>query len=363
MSNVKQFQPEMVQILNEKGAANEAILSELNLTNDMLQTMYYWLLKGRVSDKKFLKLQRQGRIGTYGSFLGQEAAQVGSALAMEEQDWVVPSYRETVVSMIRGLEIKQYVKAFKGFLGAMKGPKEINLFPTQVIIGGQIPQAVGFAWAHKLRKENRVTTCYFGDGATSEGDFHEGLNFASVYKVPVVFYCQNNQWAISVPIEKQMASETIAQKAIAYGMKGVRVDGNDVLACYQVSKMANDRARNGEGPTLIEAVTYRQGSHTTADDWTKYRSKEEVELWTTQRDPLVRYEKFLQDRGLWSSEHKETLTAQFENEIEEALAEVEKLSPPPSYEAFDYVYDQPHPQLLMQKEELKNRIQSKGGMH
>lgn len=360
MSNTKQFQHEMVQILNEKGEANEGALSELNINDDMLQTMYFWLLKGRVFDHKFLKLQRQGRIGTYGSFLGQEAAQVGSALAMEEQDWVVPSYRETVVSMIRGLGISHFVKSFKGFLGAMKGTEELNLFPTQVIIGGQIPQAVGFAWGHKLKKENRVTTCYFGDGATSEGDFHEGLNFASVYKVPVVFYCQNNQWAISVPIEKQMASETIAQKAIAYGMKGVRVDGNDVLACYQVSKMAIERARNGGGPTLIEAVTYRQGSHTTADDWTKYRSKEEVEIWSTQKDPLVRFERFLQKRGMWSVQEKDNLTEQFENEIEEALAEVEKLSPPPSFEAFDYVYDQSHPQLLMQKEELKNRIGSRG---
>ncbi|OLO37005.1 pyruvate dehydrogenase (acetyl-transferring) E1 component subunit alpha [Alkalihalophilus pseudofirmus] len=351
----------MVQILNEEGVANEERLAELDINNDMLLTMYQWMLKGRILDKRFLNLQRQGRIATYGPFSGQEAAQVGSALSLEAQDWIVPSYRETVVSMVRGLDIKQFLMFLKGHYRGNKPPENINLFPIQVIIAGQIPQAVGCAWASKLKGENSITSCYFGDGATSQGDFHEGLNFASVYKLPIVFFCQNNQWAISVPLEKQMASETISQKAIAYGMKGVRVDGNDVLACYQVSKEAALRAKNGEGPTLIEAVTYRQGSHTTADDWTKYRNKEEVDLWVNKKDPIVRFETFLKKRGLLTNDQKETLVSQFEEEIELAVAEFEALSPPPAYEAFDFVYDEAHPQLIAQKEELKNRLDRNKG--
>lgn len=352
---------DMFQIVKENGDVNETLLSNLNLNNDTLVTMYKWMLKARLLDKRLLNLQRQGRIGTYGPYSGQEAAQVGSALAMEKQDWIAPSYRESVVSMVRGLDLKQFLKFLKGFYGGNKPPENMNLLPIQVIIAGQIPHAVGIGWASKLKGENSVTTCYFGDGATSQGDFHESLNFASVFKIPVVFFCQNNQWAISVPIEKQMASETISQKAIAYGMKGVRVDGNDVLACYQVMMEARERARRGEGPTLIEAVTFRQGSHTTADDWTKYRKKEDVELWTNQKDPIQRFEKFLNRRGLLSNEQKEMYVEEFENEIEAAIVEFESQTPPPAYEVFDHVYDQPHSQLLDQKEELKNRIESSRG--
>ncbi|WP_423798639.1 pyruvate dehydrogenase (acetyl-transferring) E1 component subunit alpha [Neobacillus sp. SAB-20_R2A] len=357
MRNTLGMKTNMIQLLNEKGEADEASLKELKIDNDLLKKMYHFMLRGKVIDKKFLNLQRQGRIGTYGSYRGQEAAQVGSALTLEKHDWIVPSYREAVVSMIHGLDLKNFLMYLKGHFGGNRPPQNMNLMPIQVIIAGQIPQAVGIAWASKLKAENSVTACYFGDGATSQGDFHEGLNFASVMKVPVVFFCQNNQWAISVPLEKQMASETISQKAVAYGMTGVRVDGNDVLACYKVTKEAVERARRGEGPTLIEAVTYRQGSHTTADDWTKYRKREEVELWVNQRDPIARFEKFLKKRGLLTDQGIQELISQFEEEVEAVIEEFEKLSPPPSYEVFDYVYDQPHPELQKQKEELKNSIQ------
>ncbi|MDQ1002912.1 pyruvate dehydrogenase E1 component alpha subunit [Neobacillus niacini] len=358
MSNTLGMKTDMIQIINENGEVDESRFKELKIDNELLKTMYHWMLKGKVIDKKFLNLQRQGRIGTYGSYRGQEAAQVGSALALEKQDWIVPSYREAVVSMVHGLDLKTFLMYLKGHFGGNRTPQDMNLMPIQVIIAGQIPQAVGIAWASKLKGENRVTACYFGDGATSQGDFHEGLNFASVMKVPAVFFCQNNQWAISVPFEKQMASETIAQKAIAYGMTGIRVDGNDVIACYQVMKEAVERAKRGEGPTLIEAVTYRQGSHTTADDWTKYRKKEEVEVWVNYRDPFIRFEKFLKKRGLLTEQQIEILVTQFEDEIEAEIAAFEKLSPPPAYEVFDHVYDHPHPELLKQKEELKNRIEA-----
>ncbi|MEH7249036.1 pyruvate dehydrogenase (acetyl-transferring) E1 component subunit alpha [Neobacillus niacini] len=360
MPKTYEVQPDMIQILNEDGEVDNDLFLKLNIDNELLLTMYEWILKGRVFDKKFINLQRQGRIGTYGSFAGQEAAQVGSALAIKKQDWIIPSYRETVVSLIHGVPLNNFLMYFRGHFGGTRPPKNVNMFPIQHIIAGQIPQAVGCSWASKLKGEDSVSTCYFGDGATSQGDFHEGLNFASVYKLPVVFFCQNNQWAISVPIEKQMGSETIAQKARAYGMKGVRVDGNDVLACYQVATEAMERARSGNGPTLIEAVTYRLGSHTTADDWTRYRSKEEVELWANKKDPLIRFESFLKQQGLFSSERKAEIVSMVEEEIETALAEFETVKPAPAYESFDFAYDKSHEDLLIQKEELKRRIKSEG---
>lgn len=347
---------EMYQIVNERGEYNEAALNDLNLNNELLQNMHYWMLKGRIMDQRFLKLHRQGRIGTYGPFSGQEAAQVGSALALSKTDWVVPSYRESLVSMIHGTSLKQFLSYLKGYFGGNRPPEDAKLFPIQVIIAGQVPHAVGCAWASKLKKEDSVTTVYFGDGATSQGDFHEGLNFAAVYNVPIVFFCQNNQWAISTPFEKQTTSETIAQKTIAYGMKGVRVDGNDVLACYQVAKEAIEKARKGEGPTLIEAVTYRRESHTTADDWTKYRSQEDVDAWV-KKDPIVRFERFLMNKGLLTTERKEEMVKQFEEEIEKAVKDFEGTPLPPAHETFDYVYEKPHPQLLKQREEFKNRLE------
>lgn len=347
---------DLYQILDEQGQADESKLSGLEMNRDLLFQMYQGILKGRLLDQRMLTLQRQGRISTYGSIQGQEAAQVGSALALDPQDWIAPTYREIAVLLTHGLDIKFLLMYMKGYFGGNRFPTNLNILPIQIMIASQIPHAVGCAWASKLKGEKQVTVCYFGDGATSEGDFHEALNFAAVFNLPVVFFCQNNQWAISVPYHKQTASRTIVQKAVAYGMRGVRVDGNDVLACYQVTKEAVNRARLGQGPTLIEALTYRLGSHTTADDWTKYRKEEEVEQWR-KKDPLVRLERFLKERQLLTDEIKENLLNRFREEIEQAVQDFEALPPPKAYEIFDYVYDKPHVLLMKQKEELQNRLE------
>lgn len=351
---------DLYQILDEEGQADGRQLSALDVNDDGLLQMYRAMLKGRLLDQRMLTLQRQGRISTYGSIQGQEAAQVGSALALDPQDWIAPTYREVAVLLARGLDIKFLLMYMKGHFGGNQFPANVNILPIQIMIASQIPHAVGCAWASKLKGEKQVTICYFGDGATSEGDFHEALNFAAVFQLPVVFFCQNNQWAISVPFHRQTASPTIVQKAVAYGMRGVRVDGNDVLACFQVTKEAVERARLGHGPTLIEALTYRLGSHTTADDWTKYRTAEEVEQWR-QKDPLDRFERFLKGRHLLSPALKEELLGQLKAEIDEAVQEFEALPPPKAYEIFDYVYDKPHGELLKQKDELQKRIEGRRG--
>jgi len=348
------------QVIDENGNCNDESYQPIN--ENLLISMYESMLKSRMLDSKLVNMQRQGRIGTYAPIRGQEAAQVGSALALQKEDWIFPSYRELAACITHGLSIQQLILYFKGHFHGGKIPNNLNIFPIQIIIAGQIPQATGCAWASKLRGEDHVTLCYFGDGATSQGDFHEGLNFASVYKIPVIFFCQNNQWAISMPIEKQMASETISQKADAYGMKGIRVDGNDVLAVYLATKEAIQRARKGEGPTLIEAVTYRQGPHSTADDPTKYRNADVVNWWSNDKDPLKRFELFLEKRGLWTPSKKEKLSSDIEEEMNIAIEEAEGIDFLPTHTALDFVYDLPHQLLNEQKNELKNRFERKRGM-
>lgn len=349
------------QLIDLDGNSNEKQISNLNLDDSDLSSMYEWMLKARQMDKKLLNMQRQGRIGTYSPFSGQEAAQIGSAMALKETDWMFPTYRDLGACIVNGIPIQQIVKYLKGHLEGSKTPENVNILPLQIIIGGQIPQAAGCAWASKLRAEKDITITYFGDGATSQGDFHEGMNFASVFNLPIVFFCQNNHWAISVPFNKQSGSETIVQKAEAYGMKGIRVDGNDVLAVYKATKEAIDRARNNEGPTLIEAVTYRQGPHTTSDDPTKYRDQEEVSEWTNEKDPLVRFERFLEKRGLLTEEKKKSLMDEFDQKILNDIKEAEETIPTTIDQVFDYVYDHSHSVLQDQKNEVAQRILAKKG--
>src|SRR5437879_6666032 len=248
-------------------------------------------------DERMVRLQRQGRIGTFAPIKGQEASQLGSVITLRATDWMVPSFRETAAMIWRGWPIEKILLFFAGYVeGGRPAPDQRDL-PITIPVGTQLPHAVGLAYAAQYRGDDAVVMAYFGDGATSEGDFHEALNFAGVWHVPVVFVCQNNQWAISVPLKKQTHSKTIAQKALAYGLPGIQVDGNDVLAVYAVAREAVDRARAGEGPTLIECVTYRLGVHTTADDPTKYRAEEEVKMWE-QKDPLTRFTAYMRQKSL-----------------------------------------------------------------
>lgn len=295
-------------VLEEDCSLSETFFKR-TATDEQCIEMYKHMVQGRIFDGIALKFQRQGKIKTYPPIRGQEAAQVGSAYALTSNDWIYPSYRDIAASFVHGMPIDKF---FCYTMGKMAGQHltDLSIFPIQIVIGAQFLHAVGGAWASQYKGEDSVSVAYMGDGGTSEGDFHEALNFAGVYKLPVVFFIQNNQWAISNPIHKQTASQTIAQKALAYGITGIRVDGNDVLAVYEATKLAIEKAKNGE-PVLIEAVTFRQGPHTTADDPTKYRDQAEVEQWLTN-DPIERMKKFIVSTGLWDERQEEELLKECE---------------------------------------------------
>lgn len=319
----------------------------------LLKLMYQKMLTARSFDRKAVNLQRQGRIGTYAPFEGQEAAQIGSAMALKEGDWLFPSYRDHAATITFGHSLVHVLLYWAGRIEGCIPPEGKNIFPPAVPIATQIPLAVGTAWAEKLKGEDGASIVYFGDGATSEGDFHEGLNLASVTDAPVVFFCQNNGYAISVPMAKQMKSKTIAQKSLAYDIKGVRVDGNDALAVYEVTKEAIQKARNGEGPTLIEAVTWRYGAHTTADDPTKYRDQAESEE-RRKQDPLLRIELLLKEKGEWEEEWLASISTKIEQEIDKAVKDMEAYPKADPTYMFDHVFEQPTWNLVEQRKQFKD---------
>ncbi|MGK7312205.1 MAG: pyruvate dehydrogenase (acetyl-transferring) E1 component subunit alpha, partial [Candidatus Longimicrobiales bacterium M2_2A_002] len=289
------IQIEHLSILNEDGELDEEL--EPDLDDDTLRQMYRAMVLARRFDERMLELQRGGEIGTFAPVRGQEAAQVGAVAALEDSDWMVPAFREIAAFVWRGLPLSDMLLYNAGYNEGAEPPEGARDLPNAVPVASQVPQAAGIAYAAKLQDGDDVVLTFFGDGATSEGDFHEALNFARVFGVPAVFVCQNNQWAISVPRERQTKSETLAQKGLGQGMRSVQVDGNDVLAMYAATKEAVARARDGEGPTLIEAVTYRLSLHTTVDDPSRYRSEEEVEEWEA-RDPIPRFRDYLEERGV-----------------------------------------------------------------
>jgi pyruvate dehydrogenase E1 component alpha subunit len=343
------FTIEHLSILDSDGHLDSALEPDISATD--LRRMYRAMLLGRRLDERMLRLQRQGRIGTFAPIKGQEAAQIGSAAALRGDDWVVPSFRETATMLWRGWPMEKILHFFAGRLeGGQPGSEQRDL-PIAIPVATQIPHAVGLAYAAQYRGNESVVMVYFGDGATSEGDFHEALNFAGVWHVPVVFVCQNNQWAISIPLKKQTHSRTIAQKALAYGFPGIQVDGNDVLAVYAASREAVDRARAGDGPTLIECVTYRLAMHTTADDPSRYRSEEEVKDWE-RKDPLTRFATYLEKRAILESGVEEAVEA----EIEAAVQRFEAAGPPDPLGMFDHAYAELPPHLRRQREDLARRL-------
>ena len=346
-----QFPTERLSILDSDGTLDARL--EPKLSPDDLKRMYRAMVLGRRLDERMIKLQRQGRIGTFAPIKGQEASQIGSVFTLGPKDWMVPSFRETASMLWRGWPIEQILAVFAGRLeGGQPGPEQRDL-PVTIPVATQLPHAVGLAYGIQYRGEDAVVMAYFGDGATSEGDFHEAANFAGVWHVPVVFLCQNNQWAISVPLKKQTNSRTIAQKAGAYGFPGIQVDGNDVLAVYAASREAVDRARAGGGPTLIECVTYRLGVHTTADDPTKYRSEEEVKAWE-QKEPLTRFRAYLETKKLLDA----TVEEQVDEEIARAVERFEAMPPADPLGMFDHAYAELPPGLAAQRAELAARLQA-----
>jgi 2-oxoisovalerate dehydrogenase E1 component len=300
----------------------ELLVEDPGLDPELYQTMYRNMVLSRALDRRMLALQRQGRLGTYAMLEGQEAVQIGSALALEPTDFVFPSYREHGVQVTRGLPMEVLLAYWKGLPNAGWDIEKYRTGIVTVPIATQLPHAVGYSYMTKLRGEDTVTVTYFGDGATSEVDFHSGMNFAGVWKTPTVFICANNGYAISVPYQKQTGSETIAQKADGYGFEGLRVDGMDPIAVYLATRMAVRRAREGRGPTLIEAMTYRYGPHATADDPSLYRSDEEVAAWK-KKDPIERLRRFLENRGEWDERVGEKVAMEITEAVDAAVASLE----------------------------------------
>jgi pyruvate dehydrogenase E1 component alpha subunit len=328
------FELRRLGILDETGNVDEALMPQLS--DPEIWRMYEAMVLARTFDERAVALQREGRLGTYPPITGQEASQVGSALALSPADWVFPSFREMGVHLALGYPAAQLFQYWTGDERGQKAPERLNVFPFCVAVASQIPHAVGAALAARYRRDPIAVVAYFGDGATSKGDFHEGLNMAGVFRLPVVFICQNNQWAISIPLKGQTASASLAQKAIAYGFEGVQVDGNDPFAVYSATRRALDKARSGAGPSFVECLTYRMADHTTSDDAGRYRSPEEVAAWRA-RDPILRLERFLARRGLWSLEAGLEARARATGIIDAAVQEMEAIPPPAAAELFETV--------------------------
>jgi pyruvate dehydrogenase E1 component alpha subunit len=324
-----------LQVLDEKGGVDLSLMPPLS--DDRIKQFYETMVLSRTFNSRALSLQREGRIGTYPSILGQEASQVGTALAFEKSDWVFPTFRESGVYVALGYPMWMLFIYWRGDERGMDAPEDLNIFPVSVPVGTQIPHATGAALAMRLKGDKSAGAVYFGDGGSSRGDFHEALNLAGVFKAPCVFLCQNNQWAISVPRERQTAGATIAERAASYGFEGVQVDGNDVFAVYKATSEALTKARKGGGPTLIECVTYRLDDHTTADDASRYRAKEEVEGWR-KKEPLLRLRAYMDKKGLFTKEYDEKTRTEAEEKVDAAIKEAEAFAPPEAGDILKYTY-------------------------
>lgn len=348
---------EFMSILNEKGEVDTKL--EPNIEADKLKDMYRWMLFARRVDERLLKLQRQGRIGTFPQSTGHEAISLGSVVHLNPSDWHVPAYRELAGFLYRGWSLESVLIYWMGFEEGAVPPEGVNDTPIAVPIASQLLHAAGMGMAANIMEDGKMVMTYFGDGASSEGDCHEALNFASVFKAPVVFVCLNNQFAISVPLSKQMCCETIAQRAVAYGMPGIRVDGNDVLAVYVATQEAAKRAREGGGPTLVECLTYRYTPHTTSDDPTRYRNAEESKQWEA-KEPLLRFAIYLKNKKVLTDADIKAMDEDIENRLNKAIANAEEackhapLSDP--LVMFDHLYATLPPHLVEQKEELARAL-------
>jgi len=350
----------LLTILGPDGKADRAALPRLEPAK--LTEIYRSMLQLRVLDDRMMALQRQGRIHFYAESRGQEASIIGAVSALDADDFVVPSHREVGAALYRGLPLRTFVAQLLGNANDLaKGrqmpvhpaaPRALNFLPPSSCVATQLPQATGIAWAAKIRQKKIAVLTYFGEGATSAEDFHAGVNFAAVYRAPVVFLCQNNQWAISTPASQQTASETFAVKALAYGMPGVRVDGNDVFAVRAATAEAVERAKRGEGPTLIEAVTYRMGAHSTSDDPSRYRDQAALGEWE-RKDPLSRFRTWLAAEKILDEPAEVALRASLEQQVKDAVAAEENVGPPALETLIEDVFAQPTAALKEQLADLQ----------
>lgn len=350
MSRVLRVEGDLRRVIGDGAAVPDGEVD--GLSPDDLLALHRNLVLLRTYDERSVIYHRQGRIGTYAIYWNHEAMQVGSVFALEGRDWIFPAYRESAIGLLRGMSASTVLSWWRGHPAGWWDPTEFNVASICVPIATQIPHAVGFAWGSALKGEDRVALTLFGDGATSEGAFHEGATFAGVMKAPVVLFCNNNQWAISTPLSQQTAAPTLADKAIGYGMPGVRVDGGDVLAVYEATRDAVLRARAGDGPTFIEAVTYRAAPHATADDPSIYVDPERVED-ARENECVGRYERYLRRVGVLTDEHAEAVRAEALELMRAGIAAAEAEPPADPLLVFEHAYADPPPSLLAEQDELR----------
>lgn len=349
----KEFDPledKILRIIDNDGKViNPKLMPDLD--NDTIIKAYKDMLFERVADEMAVSYQRQGRMYTFPPNHGQEAIHIAAGMNMQEEDWLVPAFRELGVMLARGVTMKEIFLYYNGNEQGSNFANAKKVLPIAISIGTQYQHAAGIGYAIKYQKKDEVVFPFIGDGGTSTGDFNEALNFAAVWDAPVVFTIQNNQYAISVPITKQTKAKNLALKAVAFGMKGIKVDGNDIFAMHVAYKEAAEHARSGKGPILIEALTYRRGAHTTSDDPTKYRTKEEEDKWALT-DPLVRLKKYMDEKGIWK-EDEEKLIAEYKKEVDKQFLEAENFGPYPLNEVFDFMYTDMPEDLKRQKAEYE----------
>jgi pyruvate dehydrogenase E1 component alpha subunit len=358
MAQVASAEPELRRVIGDGAAVPDAEVA--GLTDSDLVALYRDMVLLRTYDERSLVYHRQGRIGTYAIFWNHEAMQAGSAYALSDEDWIFPSYRESAIGLLRGMPAATVLSWWRGHPAGWWNPLDYNVASICVPIGTHVPHAAGLAWGKKLRGEDACAIAYFGDGATSEGSFHEGANFAAVMQAPVILFCNNNGWAISTPLSAQTRAETLADKAIGYGMPGVRVDGADVLAVYEATRDAVERARGGGGPTLIEAVTYRTAPHATADDPRAYIDLARVEE-EKKRECVGRYERYLRRLGALTNEAAERIRAEAADVMRQGIAAAEAEPPADLALLFEHVYGDPPESFAADLAELRRILGGERG--
>lgn len=347
-------------MLNPDGTLSAEGERSASITDDQVRQLYRMMVIARRIDQEGLNLQRQGEIGLWGPYAGHEAAQVGGALAMAPTDWIFPYYRDFAMAVCRGIQPAAILTIFRGLTHGAWDPYEYRFFPLIISVGTQIPHGVGFAMGCQFDGDQAAVLVSFGEGATSTGDWHEAMNFAGVFKAPVVFLCENNQWAISVPINEQVAGRVV-DRAVGYGFPGVRVDGSDALAAFAVIRAAADRARRGEGPYLVEVVAYRTGPHTHADDPTRYRTDADVYAWLREdKDPVARCAERLRQRGAWSDAFEQEVRADADERAATMRRDLLAAQPPHPARIFDLVYEHMPESLRRERDDLLAALEPGG---
>jgi pyruvate dehydrogenase E1 component alpha subunit len=358
MAQVLPAERDLRRVIGDGDAVPDGEVAGLDET-DLLE-LYRWLILLRTYDERSVVYHSQGRIGTYAIFWNHEAMQAGSVYALDREDWIFPSYRESAIGLLRGMPASTVLSWWRGHPSGWWNPLEWNLASICVPIATHVPHAAGFAWGKRLRGDSTCAIVYFGDGATSEGAFHEGANFAAVMRVPLVLFCNNNQWAISTPLEAQTRADTLADKAVGYGIPGVRVDGADVLAVYEATRDAVERARAGEGPTFVEAVTYRSAPHATADDPRAYIDLERVEE-ERARECVGRYEAYLRRLGVLGDAHAEQVRAEAADLMREGIAQAEAAPAPDISLVFEHAFVEPPASFAGELQELRRILEQADG--